>query len=483
MIMNTIPLEYGLILDMDKAQSSRTVINLRRGDRGAQTVNITLASGGKKIVLPENSAVTVYGVRSDGTSLWADCDILPDGTVSHTFTSEETEFPGDTECELYIVTPESEITSPKFRICVEGIIRNDEAAESSDNFSALGELISSAENMDISMSGKTLSLCSKNGSGAQISFSEKENGKVTVSFSDTDGDESSFDICDGISGCEIVGEISSDADDEQIPTAKAVLDAISESTPVIFTSSVPGSSTAGSVGDILIHKYYGIFYKCTSASEGVYTWEEMTVPDSFVVPYTDVPGIRETVLNDAKAQLAKLHLLKSAAVYPDSTISSGINKPGSILHTPLRVYAAVMKSDSSLYYKDTVIYPAYYYESTGRAPDSNSVSSYYAVEFFAPSDLTVGPISKYTLKYWHSAPGAPVTLSCDNAFASDVYPTENSDNLITSGAVAEALSQKQKSSITDAGDYFTTDTVEGALQEIGAEISGINSLIGSGVIG
>jgi hypothetical protein len=40
----------------------------------------------------------------------------------------------------------------------------------------------------------------------------------------------------------------------------------------------------------------------------------------------------------------------------------------------------------------------------------------------------------------------------------------------------------QAKSITDAGGYYTNDTVEGALQEIGAELAGINTLIGSGVI-
>ena len=39
----------------------------------------------------------------------------------------------------------------------------------------------------------------------------------------------------------------------------------------------------------------------------------------------------------------------------------------------------------------------------------------------------------------------------------------------------------QTSSITDTGGYFTTDTVEGALQEIGAELAGINTLLGSGI--
>ena len=40
----------------------------------------------------------------------------------------------------------------------------------------------------------------------------------------------------------------------------------------------------------------------------------------------------------------------------------------------------------------------------------------------------------------------------------------------------------QTSSITDTDGYFTSDTVEGALQEIGAELAGINTLIGSGEI-
>lgn len=44
------------------------------------------------------------------------------------------------------------------------------------------------------------------------------------------------------------------------------------------------------------------------------------------------------------------------------------------------------------------------------------------------------------------------------------------------------ISGLQTKAITDTGGYYTTDTVEGALQEIGAEIAGVNTLIGTGVI-
>ena len=54
---------------------------------------------------------------------------------------------------------------------------------------------------------------------------------------------------------------------------------------------------------------------------------------------------------------------------------------------------------------------------------------------------------------------------------------------VLDGITAEKVTEwDSKNSITDSGGYFTSDTVEGALQEIGAELAGINTLIGSGEI-
>ena len=47
--------------------------------------------------------------------------------------------------------------------------------------------------------------------------------------------------------------------------------------------------------------------------------------------------------------------------------------------------------------------------------------------------------------------------------------------------INEKATVLQSKSITDSGGHFTTDTVEGALQEIGAELAGINTLLGSGI--
>lgn len=66
-------------------------------------------------------------------------------------------------------------------------------------------------------------------------------------------------------------------------------------------------------------------------------------------------------------------------------------------------------------------------------------------------------------------------------------PTKTSDltndsGFQTAAQVQTVVAPLQTKAITDTGGYYTTDTVDGALQEIGAELAGVNTLIGSGVI-
>lgn len=60
--------------------------------------------------------------------------------------------------------------------------------------------------------------------------------------------------------------------------------------------------------------------------------------------------------------------------------------------------------------------------------------------------------------------------------------SQGGSSVVTKDEVDEKTEALQPKSITDSGGYFTSDTVEGALQEIGAELSGINTLLGSGEI-
>ena len=62
------------------------------------------------------------------------------------------------------------------------------------------------------------------------------------------------------------------------------------------------------------------------------------------------------------------------------------------------------------------------------------------------------------------------------------YWTAQDQAVIVQDVVTAISPTMQTKAITDTGGYYTTDTVEGALQEIGAEIAGVNTLIGTGVI-
>ena len=89
-------------------------------------------------------------------------------------------------------------------------------------------------------------------------------------------------------------------------------------------------------------------------------------------------------------------------------------------------------------------------------------------------------------KYVKPASGIPVS-----DLASGVIPTvptalnqliDDSTHRTVTDAEKSTWNGKQPKTITDSAGYFTTDTVEGALAELGAELAGINTLIGSGVI-
>ena len=82
--------------------------------------------------------------------------------------------------------------------------------------------------------------------------------------------------------------------------------------------------------------------------------------------------------------------------------------------------------------------------------------------------------------------GYQTAAQVQSAIAAEV-PTKTSDltndsGFQTAAQVQAAIAPLQSKAITDTGGYYTTDTVDGALQEIGAELAGVNTLLGSGVI-
>lgn len=68
------------------------------------------------------------------------------------------------------------------------------------------------------------------------------------------------------------------------------------------------------------------------------------------------------------------------------------------------------------------------------------------------------------------------TVKLDGSATVQTQGTSNNSVIIKS-TLDTALAGKQSTSITDAGGYFTADTVEGALQEIGAQLSGLDEAL------
>ena len=59
--------------------------------------------------------------------------------------------------------------------------------------------------------------------------------------------------------------------------------------------------------------------------------------------------------------------------------------------------------------------------------------------------------------------------------------TFKADTVTIQNYINEKVVALQPKYIADSGEHFTSDTEEGALQEIGAELAGINTLLGSGI--
>ena len=96
---------------------------------------------------------------------------------------------------------------------------------------------------------------------------------------------------------------------------------------------------------------------------------------------------------------------------------------------------------------------------------------------------TDGTSSTFTVKN-----GSKGSTGATGAAGEDGYTPVRGTDYWTADDIAaiqsyidEKATVLQSKSITDSGGHFTTDTVEGALQEIGAELAGINTLLGSGI--
>ncbi|MCI8610757.1 MAG: hypothetical protein HFE66_02400, partial [Clostridiales bacterium] len=137
-------IKYKINLDVQQGGIQQTLSGFRTGEALSRTVCIHLVERGAAYQVPTGSTVTMYFRKPDGTACYSACSV-EGGAVVHTFTSGETAVPGEVLCEVRILSIEGGnttiLSSPQFGIIVEDVLQDDEAIESSNEYSALTEAI------------------------------------------------------------------------------------------------------------------------------------------------------------------------------------------------------------------------------------------------------------------------------------------------------------------------------------------------------
>jgi hypothetical protein len=118
------------------------VMNAQQNNIGRGAM-VTLIAGGAVIEL-DHESVQIYIKKPDGTKVYASCS-LDGGRIRVDFTNQMLAAPGKAQAELEVTSGQDRITTPIFIINVQKSNIDDEAIESSNEFSVLQQMIALAQ--------------------------------------------------------------------------------------------------------------------------------------------------------------------------------------------------------------------------------------------------------------------------------------------------------------------------------------------------
>ena len=130
---------YKISLDIHE-HASQAVLKAKKTDTGRK-LHITLRAGGTPYTIEDDCYAAFKATKPDGTILFNACTI-ENNEIIYEFTEQTCTSVGRCRCEIALYGPNDNIiTSPRFSLLVDGTIYPDEIVESTDEFSALTELI------------------------------------------------------------------------------------------------------------------------------------------------------------------------------------------------------------------------------------------------------------------------------------------------------------------------------------------------------
>lgn len=133
---------YRISLDIHE-HGSQAVLKVKKTDTGRKLV-ISLRAGGTPYIIADDCYAVFKATKPDGTILFNACTI-ENNNIIYEFTKQTCTAVGRCRCEIALYGLDGKlITSPVFAMLVDGTIYPDESVESTDEFSALTNLVEEA---------------------------------------------------------------------------------------------------------------------------------------------------------------------------------------------------------------------------------------------------------------------------------------------------------------------------------------------------
>ena len=397
---------------------SQVIITAKQGEASGRKITFSLNEGRLPYKVPSGVTAVLRAKKPSGAVLYNTCTVTADGNVEYIITTQTVAEVGKLPCELQLSQDGKVIFSPNFTLLVYKNLSVDSEVESSDEFTALQAAIGRAESLT---DGTTFTpTVSEDG---VLSWTN-DGGKVNPEPVNIKGSPGA----DGADGELRVNVTYSDgiySADKTFDEIKAAYDAGQQ--PYV----VYGGDTIYTLSS------------CYFASEQMYMAFERYL-------------IREDTLETETLRIYSYTLANgsnieqriSAFDVPNGTTYVKIGSTGGVITT---VHGETYSDIKTLINAGKPVVVRY-----------EDVLDFYYFETFEFSDS--------------SSIHHRVNFRCD--MGSIVYTLALRDD----NTWAFSETSLQTSAITDTGGYFTSDTVEGALQEIGAELAGVNTLLGSGEI-
>lgn len=140
-------IKYRITLDAKKGGSQQKISGFYKGERGKRIIEIILVSDSDVLCIDNENTVIVYGEKADGSMFMQSCE-AENGKVIFEPLSSVFSVIGDVQCQVQILSADGDILySPSFTMVINDTVRNGEAIESSDEFSALDEALKEVQEL------------------------------------------------------------------------------------------------------------------------------------------------------------------------------------------------------------------------------------------------------------------------------------------------------------------------------------------------